>query len=160
MSVTDEDTLVEVHPYMHKADGREVIIGDPGRQVFLAIPAEGLEILESLQAGHTVGETVRAYVQRHGETPDIDDFLEILAQEGFVSTGHSTAIEAVGDPESSHSHGDDPRVHEFKRWSLDWISERTARRIASVPVLIRSWRSSWPGSAPSSPTRASTRRPA
>src|SRR5712692_8126400 len=79
------DTRVVVHPFAHRHEGRSVTIGDLGRQVFLAIPAEGLDILSALAEGNTVGEAVRLYEQTHGETPDVEGFLSALAVEGFVA---------------------------------------------------------------------------
>ena len=76
------DSHVMVRPFTHRREGDTVTIGDIDRQVFLAIPAEGMDILDSLAAGHTVGETVRRYEQCYDETPDIEDFLDALQQGG------------------------------------------------------------------------------
>jgi hypothetical protein len=144
------DKLVAVRSFSHRLDGDEVIIGDLDRQVFLAIPAEGLDILNSLAAGRSVDETVRMYEEKYGETPDIDDFLSALEKEGFVSFGAPTvaadergpadgrgpADEPGHNDGQDHGHGHGRRVHEFKRWNFDWISQSAAQKITSVPVLV------------------------
>jgi putative peptide zinc metalloprotease protein len=118
------DSLVTVRSFNHRFDGDTVIIGDTDRQVFLAIPAEGLDILDALAAGRTVGEAVELYEEKHHETPDIEDFLEALEQEGFI--GEASAVAAGEVPEVRQAHW---------RWRFSWISPRTAQRLVSRPVL-------------------------
>ena len=91
------DSLVTVRPFTHRLDGDTVILGDIDRHVFVAIPTEGLDILESLAAGNTVGHTTRLYEEKHDETPDIEDFLEALEQEGFI--GEASAVDAGDVPD-------------------------------------------------------------
>ncbi len=118
------DSLVTVRPFTHRVDGDTVILGDIDRQVFLAIPTEGLDILESLAAGRTVGETARSYEEKYAEKPDIEDFLEALEEEGFI--GEAAAMEAGEVPEVRHAHW---------RWRMGWLSPRVARLLVSSPVL-------------------------
>jgi hypothetical protein len=117
------DSLVTVWPYDTRINGDTATIGDFDRQVFLEIPAEGLEILESLSAGNTVGETVARYERAHAEQPDIEPFLAALEFQGFVA------------PQGA---GDEPvRLSTHRRgWSVDWISPRVAARLVGVPVLV------------------------
>lgn len=89
------DGRVAVCPFAHQRDGESVTIGDLDRQVFLTIPVEGLDILTPLAAGRTVGETVALYEQAHGQTPDIEDFLSVLAGEGFVAPWDNTGATAA-----------------------------------------------------------------
>jgi hypothetical protein len=119
------DSLVTVRPFNHRFDGDTVIIGDIDRQVFLAIPAEGLDILESLAAGRTVGEASRLYEEKYQETPDIEDFLEALEQEGFI--GEASAVQAGEVPEVRQEHW---------RWRFSWISPGLAQRLVSRPLLV------------------------
>jgi hypothetical protein len=101
-----------------------VTIGHPSRRVFLAIPAEGLDILNSLAAGRTVAETVRAYVEKYAETPDIEDFLTVLAGQGFVGPHADQGGRAGIEPGPSPS-----------GWSLNWISSGLGRRVFAAPML-------------------------
>lgn len=116
-----QESRVMVRPFSHRREGDTVVIGDLDRDVYLTIPAEGLDILESLAAGHTVGETVRRYQDRHGETPDIEDFLEALESEGFVGAG------PTGPPAK-------PR----RTWELPWLTQAMAQRFFGPPVLVTS----------------------
>ena len=117
------DALVRVRPFTHQQDGDMVTIGDVERGVFLEIPAEGLDILNALSAGRTVGETVRLFEQRHGETPDIEDFLVALDDEGFLGEATLDVTPTGTRP---------PR----RGVSLDWVSPESARRLVGVPVLV------------------------
>lgn len=127
MAAYRRESTVMVRPYIHSREGDEVTIGDPDRRVYLAIPAEGLDILESLAAGHTIDETTRRYQDKHNETPDIDEFLEIMIAEGFVHTEDQPA-----DTGHGHTHGN-PRG---KSLSLNWISPGVASRLSSAPAVL------------------------
>ena len=118
------DSLVAVRPFKHRFDGDTVILGDIDRQVFVAIPAEGLDILDSLAGGKTVGQTVRLYEQKYNDTPDIEDFLEALEQEGFIGEALAAAAGEVPDVRRTHW-----------RWRLEWLSPPTAQRLVAWPVL-------------------------
>jgi putative peptide zinc metalloprotease protein len=118
------DSHVTVRPFTHRCEGDTVLLGDIDRQVFVAIPAEGLDILESLAAGKTVRETALAYEEKYDDTPDIETFLEALEAEGFV--GESSAM----------ARGEVPEVRQArKRWRLEWLSTQSAQRLVSWPVL-------------------------
>lgn len=115
------DARVAVRPFAHNQEGQDVTIGDLDRQVFVTIPVEGLGILSALAEGKTVGETERLYEQAHDETPDIEDFLTALAQEGFVAPW-----------EDEHSR---PGVEPTPAPVFRWISPAVARRLFGAPVL-------------------------
>lgn len=116
------DTPVQVRPFSSRRDGDAAVIGDERRQVFLSIPAEGLDLLESLAEGVTLGEAVRRYEAEHGESPDTEEFLDALAEEGFVAPADGVLAEPEPEPAR--------RV-----WNLDWMSQRTAERLLGAPVL-------------------------
>ncbi|HEV7808673.1 MAG TPA: site-2 protease family protein [Solirubrobacteraceae bacterium] len=115
------DARVAVCPIAHQRDGHSVTIGDLDRQVFVTIPAEGLDILNALAAGKTVGETVTLYEQTHGETPDVEDFLTTLESEGFVARWDDDAFRA--------------QVARTPAPSREWISPAVAGRLVAAPVL-------------------------
>jgi putative peptide zinc metalloprotease protein len=115
------DARVAVCQMTHRCEGDEVTIGDPTRQVFLTIPAEGWEILSALADGRTVAETVELYERAHGETPDLEDFLGLLADEGFVAPwgeGAFPAADAAPDAPAPTR-----------------ISSALARRLVGAPLL-------------------------
>lgn len=86
------DARVAVVPFAQRQEGSSVTIGDLDRQVFLTIPAEGLDLLNALAAGSTVSEAVRVYERAHAETPDVEGFLAALAAEGFVASWSEDAV--------------------------------------------------------------------
>ena len=122
------DSTVEVRPYVQRRDGQETIIGDPDRKVFLAIPTEGMEILEGLAAGGTVAECARRYEEKYQQSPDIEAFLDVLAAEGFLgrSDGHTPPAEPA------HSHG----PARGRGISMNWISPRVAGWLVGGPMLL------------------------
>ncbi|WP_326557423.1 hypothetical protein [Micromonospora sp. NBC_01796] len=120
------DAPVLVRPYTARRDGDFAVIGDDGRQVYLSIPAEGLDLLEWLREGVTLGEAVHRFETRHDESPDVTAFLEALAEEGFVAP--------AGAPDETPAPEQPPR-RPTRTWNLDWMSQRTAQRLMSWPVL-------------------------
>lgn len=124
------DAIIDVPPFAHNRDGDDVIISGPDGEVFLCIPADGLDILESLAAGRTIGETVELYERKYGETPDIADFIQALADEGFLLTP------GAGAQETSTAAGAEGKTRARRGFSFDWISPAVARRLCGGPVLI------------------------
>ncbi|GAA1514599.1 hypothetical protein GCM10009677_54770 [Sphaerisporangium rubeum] len=117
------DAPVEVRPYQSRREGDTAVIGDDLRGVYLSIPIEGLDILDSLARGRTVGETVRSYEDKHQESPDIEPFLDALAEEGFVNPSRADAVAP-------------PKKERQKWWNLDWVSQKAAKRLVNTPVIL------------------------
>jgi len=90
-----QETVVAVKPFVRQFDGTEVIIGIIETGVFLAVPAEAVELLDDLAAGKSIGETSDLYQQKHGETPDMNDFLELLEAKGFLQSHEENTAAAV-----------------------------------------------------------------
>lgn len=80
----NRDTVVVVQPFTRQVEGEDVIIGRIETGVFLAIPSEAVELLDELSQGKTVGEVSDIYLQKYGEAPDLDDFLQLLETKGIV----------------------------------------------------------------------------
>jgi hypothetical protein len=76
--------FVEVLPFTRQAEGDEVVIGRPETGIFLALPAEAVEILDDLAAGRSVGAAQENFSRAHHETPDVADLLTFLDTKGFV----------------------------------------------------------------------------
>ncbi len=128
MAVNTAESVVTVRPFVSTVDGSDVIIGDTDRKVYLAIPAEGLDILNALAEGRTIAETARIYERKHGESVDVEDFVAVLADEGFVTRGGEP--EPATEPAHQHAH------RTVKRWSFDWIPPATARRLTGPAVIL------------------------
>ena len=127
MAVNTAESVVTVRPFVSTPDGAEVIIGDEDRKVYLAIPAEGLDILHALAAGKSFAEAARSYEQKHGEVPDVEDFVAVLEAEGFITRA---GAEPVAPADDHHQH------RMVKRWSFDWISPETARKFTGAAVIV------------------------
>ena len=82
------DTVVTVQPFTRQHDGEDVIIGRPETGVFLAVPAEAVELLDYLALGSSVGDAQQHYYEKYGEVPDLEDFLGLLETKGIISNGN------------------------------------------------------------------------
>jgi hypothetical protein len=103
--------LIEVEAFTRQKDGEEVVIGRPESNVFLALPVEALEILDSLSRGKTVGEAQAEFARAHGIEPDVDDLLQYLEQRGFVrQRGQSAAGRPLAQRAAGRT-GDGVRYH-------------------------------------------------
>jgi putative peptide zinc metalloprotease protein len=130
MSKYTSETKVKVCSFARRMEGDTVTIADMYRQVFLSIPTEALEILDNLVAGRTVGEARDCFEAKHGETPDIEDFLDVLDSAGFVAArngefdgpDHRPDHPAAGDAVGPGS-------------QLDWLSQAGACRLWRTPVV-------------------------
>jgi hypothetical protein len=126
------DTRIIVHPFEHRVDGDEAIIANASRSSFLSVPVAALGLLADLAAGRTIGQAQAAYAQKYGETPDVEEFLDLLASEGFISrTPPDDGGVAVANLDRVVQPAKPIRGYHF-----EWITEQTARRICSWPVLL------------------------
>ena len=130
------DQCVTIFPFTQRPDGEETIIANSTNSAILALPSSAVDILMWLAQGQTIGETQSLYEQKYGEIPDIEDFLDLLENEGFVSskieTPHSAdsvASQRIDSPASRPTKA-------VKRYHFESISQDVARRIFSRPVLL------------------------
>lgn len=121
--------LIEVEAFSRQPDGEEVVIGLPDRNAFLSLPAEALEILDSLARGRTVGEAQAEFARAHGIEPDVDDLLQHLEQRGFLRVRGRDA----GPQPRRQAGGADGSV----RYHFAQIPEATAKRFfGPLPLAI------------------------
>jgi len=119
---------VTIVPFTRQPDGDDVIIGLPNLGVFLVLPKEGVEILDDLAAGKTVGEAQEGYQQRYGETLDMDDFLAHLQSRQVVQR-QSGAEPALQAPQPSRLEPSPLRFH------FEGIPQSWAEWVFSKPLL-------------------------
>ncbi|HVT15587.1 MAG TPA: hypothetical protein VHQ90_05310 [Thermoanaerobaculia bacterium] len=116
--------FVEVFPFTRQPEGDEVVIGRPETGVFLALPAEAVEILDDLAAGRSVGAAQADYERAHHETPDVPDLLGFLESKGFVRKRDGEPSPDRGRPASA------PRPAPASvRYHFANIPEAAARRV-------------------------------
>lgn len=127
MNAYQNDGHVTVFPFTQKPEGEETIIANVTQTSFLAVPSSAVDLLMWLYEGKTIGEAQLCYQQKHGECPDIEDFLELLEQEGFLAW-QTNLSEAQGLATVSASR---PMMHAH----FAGLSEKNARIIFSKPML-------------------------
>lgn len=101
MAIYTPDTVVIVENFSCQHEGTDVIIGRAETGVFLAIPQEGVELLEDLAAGKNVGEAADQYRRKYGAIPDVDDFLSLMESNGIVkrkTNGNDARLASVFVP--------------------------------------------------------------
>lgn len=123
MGMYTSDTVVSVQPFTQQPEGEDVIIGRAETGVFLAVPPEAVELLQNLAQGKSVGEVSNLYQQKHGETPDLDDFLGLMESKGIIKLFGENSHESTLQPI--------PRV----RYHFSNFPRSLAQRIFSLPVL-------------------------
>ena len=125
------DTLVRLRPFLHRRDGDRMHVGHTDRELVLEIPPEGLDILNWLKDGRSVGEASELYRQKHGEPPDIEDFLSALEAEGFLEPP-----EAEGKAANELDDVAPSQAHHHRGWfGLPWLSQKVAQRLVGGPAL-------------------------
>ncbi|HZN20604.1 MAG TPA: hypothetical protein VFB84_20825, partial [Micromonosporaceae bacterium] len=72
-------------------EGDDVLIGDPERGVFVAVPAVGGVAVRALLEGATVAEAGARAAAFAGEPVDMAEFVAALTELGFVDTGDAPA---------------------------------------------------------------------
>jgi hypothetical protein len=112
------DARVTIPPFVEQPDGDDIIIANAARTCFLAIPRDAAMLLHLLADGHSLTEACAIYEQTYACKPDIDDFLETLASEGFLQFQASQEL-----------------VAEKRHYHFENISQSIAERICSWPVL-------------------------
>lgn len=123
------DTVITVQPFTRQVEGDEVIIGRVETGVFLALPSEAVELLDELGQGKTVGQVSDFYLEKYGETPDLDDFLQLLETKGIVKPRVEGENGSGVIPTVSASL---PQVH----YHLSNFPHRVAQLLFSPPVLL------------------------
>jgi putative peptide zinc metalloprotease protein len=129
MSGLQPGAMVRVHPFTRQQDAEEIVIGIPERGVFLALPAEAVEILDLLSSGRTVEEARGDYVAKYAENPDIEALLDYLEEKGFV---------ARTDREDAGPAGESPAPKTQIRYHFAGFPVGLARAIFSGPSLLAS----------------------
>jgi len=120
------DTVVALQPFTRQQEGEDVIIGNPAKGVFLAVPPDVVEVLDQLAQGKSVGEVSDLYLQRTGETPDLADLLTHLESKGLVEprSGGPVTRKKAGVP-----------IREIT-FHFGGLPQSIARSLFSYPVFL------------------------
>lgn len=94
--IYSQSDRVEVQAFTRQGDSEEVVIGLPASNTFLALPAEALEILDSLSRGRNVGEAQMEFARAHGVEPDVNELLQHLESRGFVRPWREKVDDELG----------------------------------------------------------------
>jgi hypothetical protein len=78
------ESIVSLHPLTFVAESDGVMIGRPGTDSYAVFPEDGAALLLRLSNGTTPTSAASWYEETYGETVDMADFLDTLAELGFV----------------------------------------------------------------------------
>ncbi|MFE2106878.1 hypothetical protein ACFXAF_13540 [Kitasatospora sp. NPDC059463] len=113
----DLDRPLPLRRLVYLEEGDEVTIGSPENDTYAVFPADGAELVRLLADGATPREAAERYRQAHGESVDIADLVEVLADLDLLRP----AGEAAGVPAAATAP---------VRW------QRLGRAVFSRPALI------------------------
>lgn len=128
------DGKITVLPFTQQPDGEETIIANATRTSFLSLPTSAVDILHWLAADKTVAEAQALYQEKYDELPDMEDFLDLLASEGFVAPRDGLPQETV--PPAGLARAPSGAHASRQRYHFETFSQELARRIFSRPVLV------------------------
>jgi putative peptide zinc metalloprotease protein len=128
MNSYKQDAVVDVRPFTQQRDGDEVIIGLPEAGVFFVVEPEAAEMLQELASGKNVGEVLETYQRKHGEKPDLDDFLTLLEAKGLIGAPGQSSF---ADRERLETQDESRRHYHFSTFP-----ESIARLLFGKPALI------------------------
>ena len=130
------ECTVIVFPFTQQPDGDEIIIANASNTAFLSLPSSAVDILTWLAQGKTVGEAQTLYAQVYSEVPDIEDFLTLLENEGFVLPAVAVSLD-INAPQPSQPIATREVSHaNVTRYHFESIPQDVARRIFSRPILL------------------------
>ena len=72
------------------------IIGNQDTGVFLAVPEEAIQLMSWFKDGHNIGEVKILFQEKYNENPDLQDFLEMMVDQGLIRV-----VEPNEDPEGA-----------------------------------------------------------
>lgn len=129
------DRRVAVYPFTRQAKGDEVVIGRLDTRTFLALPPDAVEVLDDLADGKTIREASDLHRDRHGEVPDMESFLGVLGQKGFLRTlGDGEEMPEPSAAEWESTAGSGGRTAAKRHFT--GISQSWARRLSGRGALI------------------------
>lgn len=131
----NRDMLVDVLPFTRQYEGEEVIIGRVETGTFLAVPPGAVEVLEALADGKSVGEAADLYREKHGEVPDLTDFLAILESKGIVKPAGSDESQSSLAASRNGVREDARRAPRPMRYHFSNFPQDVAQRIFSGPAI-------------------------
>jgi hypothetical protein len=101
--MTADDARLAVRALTVVPDSDGFLVGETESATFVVLPAEGVQVLELLRAGRTLGEASREARRLLGHEVDVADFARSLVELGFatVDGDPAAAVEEKPAPEAS-----------------------------------------------------------
>lgn len=84
MTLPTSAERIALHPLTFVDEGEEVMVGRADIDSYAVFPADGAALLRELADGVAPDEAARHYQMRFGEPVDMSDFLETVAELGFL----------------------------------------------------------------------------
>lgn len=126
------ESRVRLHPLFRRLDEDDpdgYIVGRVATSVYIAMPSIGMEALELLEQGHSLGETKDELLARHDVPVDVAELVEDLVSCGFV---HSVDGQVLETAHQVRSH----LFSDLKQEHVAWLFSRPAITLYSFITLI------------------------
>jgi hypothetical protein len=125
MSVTaPASATIRLHRLTMVAEDDGVMVGRPDTGSYALFPAEGAEVLRLLDAGTPVSGAADWYQETSGTPLDVDDFLEALADLGFIrGEGEEEPVQAP------------IRWRRLGRWAFSWLAMACYAAITLAAII-------------------------
>ncbi|MET8278855.1 hypothetical protein [Micromonospora sp. NPDC005174] len=89
--MTDATSTVRLRPLTVVEEGTDVLVGDPERGTYVAMPAVGGVVIRALLDGAPLAEAAERGEAFAGEPVDLEDFVAVLTELGFVESDQASA---------------------------------------------------------------------
>ena len=90
-AVLGEDATLAVRPVSIVPEGEEFIVGDADLAVYVVLPAVGVQLIDLLRTGATLGEAGEQARRSVGEEVDVKAFARSLIELGFATLADDAA---------------------------------------------------------------------
>lgn len=117
-----------VVPLSVQQEGEEYLVGSQQTEDFYQFPKEGLRVIQGLQRGESAGEIKAACMSEFQEDIDVDAFIELLLEVGFIHVSEADATRQI-----------EARREEVARHDKRLIFKANpvfARMVFSMPALL------------------------
>lgn len=93
---------IQLHPlHIGPVEDGAAEVGRTDTGVFVSLPEQGIEIIRDLQEGFTLAEVSERFAARHGQAPDLDDFLAALTECGFIRESDGASAQPAPAPDAA-----------------------------------------------------------
>ena len=133
--LADTRTRLQLQPLHIQRDAREQLheVGRIDTGVFVTMPTAGVDLLEWIGEGLRLDEVTARFRARHGQDPDLADFIETLDELGFIA---SPDDEVADEPDAAKPPSGWRPIARLNTARLGWTRSRLAVVVWAVLSIV------------------------